>query len=194
MSWENFYLVCFLAGFFFSLFTFVLGSGRVHLPHGHGMGHGGGHGHGAARGQGGRGGVSALLNPPTMAAFLAWFGGAGYLLTRFSGLWALAALLLAAVAGVAGGAIVFWFLARLAPDEDDSMDPADYEMAGVLGRVSSAVRPGGTGEMIYQRDGARRSAPIRSEDGAGIAKGEEVVVTRYERGVAYVRRWDELAG
>ncbi len=193
MSWENFYLICFLVGFLFSLFTFVLGSGRLHLPHGHGAPSGAGHGgHGGAKGAAGRGGAGAVLNPPTMAAFLAWFGGAGYLLTRFSSIWALAALGLAGAAGVAGGGVVFWFLARLAPEGEDGMDPADYEMTGVLGRVSSTVRRGGTGEMIYQRDGARRSAPIRSEDGEEIGRGVEVVVTRYERGVAYVRRWDEL--
>ena len=27
----------------------------------------------------------------------------------------------------------------------------------------------------------------------GVVKGTEVVVTRYERGIAYVRPWDELA-
>ena len=48
--------------------------------------------------------------------------------------------------------------------------------------------------MIYSHDGARRHVAIRSEQMAPIAKGTEVVVTRYERGVAYVRRWDELSG
>jgi hypothetical protein len=33
----------------------------------------------------------------------------------------------------------------------------------------------------------------RSEHGEVLAKGEEVVVTRYERGIAYVRRWEDLA-
>jgi hypothetical protein len=27
-----------------------------------------------------------------------------------------------------------------------------------------------------------------------MAKGTEVVVTRYERGIAYVRSWDEISG
>ena len=34
----------------------------------------------------------------------------------------------------------------------------------------------------------------RSDDGQAISKGTEVVITRYEKGIAYVRRWDELAG
>jgi hypothetical protein len=34
----------------------------------------------------------------------------------------------------------------------------------------------------------------RAEDGSQILKGTEVVVTRYERGIAYVRPWSEMAG
>jgi hypothetical protein len=34
---------------------------------------------------------------------------------------------------------------------------------------------------------------IRSENGLAIAKGVEVVVTRYDRGIAYVRPWDEVS-
>ena len=30
--------------------------------------------------------------------------------------------------------------------------------------------------------------------GGAIAKGEEVVVTHQEKGIAYVRRWEEMAG
>jgi hypothetical protein len=42
--------------------------------------------------------------------------------------------------------------------------------------------------------GVRRCSGARSEDGAAIAKGAEVIVTRYEKGIAYVKRWEELAG
>jgi hypothetical protein len=74
------------------------------------------------------------------------------------------------------------------------MDPADYEMVGVLGRVSSSIRAGGTGEMIYTQMGTRRVCGARNEDGSAIAKATEVVVTRYEKGIAYVRLWSEMSG
>jgi hypothetical protein len=48
--------------------------------------------------------------------------------------------------------------------------------------------------MMFSQMGARRSAPARSEGGLEISKGAEVVVTRYERGIAYVRPWDEISG
>jgi hypothetical protein len=60
--------------------------------------------------------------------------------------------------------------------------------------VTVGIREGGTGEIVYSQAGTRRSAGARSEEGAAIARGSEVVVTKYERGIAYVRPWEELAG
>lgn len=73
------------------------------------------------------------------------------------------------------------------------MDPADYEMVGVLGNISSSIREGGTGELVYAQAGTRRSCGVRAEDGKAIGKGTEVVVTRYDRGIAYVRPWADMA-
>lgn len=187
MSWEAFYLICFAIGFVFSLISVLSGGLHGHLTHFHDAGHlHGGH-------MGDHGGVSPL-NASTISAFLAWFGGVGYLLSRYSSVLALLAFGLAAAAGVTGAAIVFWFLVKVMLKHDHTLDPSDYDMAGVLGHITSPVRAGGTGEMIFLRDGARSSAAARSETGAPIARGAEVVVTRFERGIAYVRPWEEIAG
>ena len=69
----------------------------------------------------------------------------------------------------------------------------ETEVVGAVGRVTSPIRAGGTGEIVYEQLGARCSAPARSEDGAAIQKEEEVFVVRYEKGIAYVRRWEEVA-
>jgi hypothetical protein len=42
--------------------------------------------------------------------------------------------------------------------------------------------------------GTRRVCGARSDDGSALANGVEVVVTRYERGIAYVQLWSELSG
>ncbi len=97
------------------------------------------------------------------------------------------------MSGLGGAAIIFWFLAKMMATEAP-LDPADYDMIGVLGRVASPIRKGGTGELIYARAGSRRASPARSEDGNDIVRDTEVVVTRFEKGIAYVRRWDELNG
>ena len=85
MNWETFYLTCFLVGIALSVVAFVGGSlhfphVHFHLPHGHASpGVGGGHA-GVSRGP-----EMPLFNFATVTAFLAWFGGTGYLLTRHSG-------------------------------------------------------------------------------------------------------------
>jgi hypothetical protein len=48
--------------------------------------------------------------------------------------------------------------------------------------------------LIYSQEGVRRVTGARSDDGAAIPKGVEVVVTRYEKGIAYVRRFEDLTG
>jgi hypothetical protein len=134
------------------------------------------------------------LNPPSIAAFLAWFGGAGYLLTRFSALWVGTALSLSILAGLIGGAIIFLFVSKILISDQEYLDPADFEMVGVLGKLSVPIREGGTGELIYSQMGTRRVCGARSDNGGRITKGSEVVVTRYERGIAYVRLWSEISG
>jgi membrane protein implicated in regulation of membrane protease activity len=187
MSWETFYFFCFCIGFLCSLLSFLAGSTHLHLHLPRGL-----HPH-ASHGSGGKASQTSPINFGTIAAFLAWFGGTGYLLSRYSTMWALLALSLAVLSGLIGASVVFWFLFKVLLKHDRDLDPADYEMVGVLGRLSSTVRENGIGEMIFSQDGVRRAASARSEDGQPIAKGIEVVVTRYERGVAYVRPWDEMS-
>ena len=198
MNWEIFYFVCFLVGFLLSLVTFMAGSTHLHTPkglhfhgaHGHGHGVGQGH-HGTGRGSD-RGSQISWFNFGTITAFLAWFGGTGYLLTRYSNIWALLGLGISGLSGLGGAALVFWFVFKILLAHEQDLDPADYNMIGVLGQVSSGIREGGTGEMIFSQQGIRRCVAVRSDTGVPIAKGAEVVVIRYEKGIAYVRLWEEL--
>jgi membrane-bound ClpP family serine protease len=130
----------------------------------------------------------------SIVVFLAWFGGAGYLLTHCFKIGVLLVFVVASAAGIAGGAVVLWFLAKMLVAHDYTMNPADYDLGGVLARVSSPIREGGTGEILYSKGGRRWSAGARSEDGSPVAKGEEVVVVRYEKGIAYVCRWKDFPG
>jgi membrane protein implicated in regulation of membrane protease activity len=139
-------------------------------------------------------GEAPWFNLGTVAAFLAWFGGTGYLLMEYSSLWFGLALIVSTVSGLGGAAIVFFFLAKVLMKHEKDLDAADYDMIGVLGHLSLPIRAGGTGEMVYTQAGTRRVAGARAESGAAIPKGVEVVVTRYEKGIAYVRPFDELAG
>jgi membrane protein implicated in regulation of membrane protease activity len=182
MNWPEIYLVCFGVGSVWSLASLLLGG--LHAGHiGHHHAHIG-HGHATHA-------YAYLINPSCAAAFLAWFGGVGYLLTRHTGLGFVINLFIALALGLGGAWILAAFL-RFLNAREKPLDPADYEMIGVLGRVSSAIRPDGVGEVIYVRDGARKPVAARSDEGLQIGRGEEVVVTRYEKGIAYVRTWEAM--
>ncbi len=197
MTWADFYLVCFVVGFFLSLLMFLAGGMHLHIPHFHGHAlplhiHTAGHAHAGVNG--GHGGQVSPFNLITLTAFLAWFGGTGYLLTRHSAIWFWAALGISLLSGTGGAAIIYLFLSRVLTSPDEQLDPADFEMVGVLGRLSMPIRESGTGELIYSQAGTRRVCGARAEGGVAILKGTEVVVTRYERGIAYVRPWSEMTG
>jgi hypothetical protein len=187
MTWADFYLICFLVGFGLSVLALTAGSVHLHLPHldVH-------HGIHVPHGGGVHAGDLPFFNFGTIAAFLAWFGGTGYLLQHYYGVWFVAALAVASLSGLGGASIVFWFLAKVLIGREAPLDPADYQMIGVLGKLSMPIRENGTGELIYSQEGVRRVAGARSDDGRPISKGCEVVVTRYERGIAYVRRWEDM--
>jgi hypothetical protein len=182
MTWADFYLTCFAVGFLLSAISFIAGGLRwqLHLPH---LPHGGGHigaghapvAHGSAATHAGHPAAVSPFNFITLTAFLAWFG-----------------LLIALGAGLFGAAIVFLFLTRVLISREENMDSADYEMVGVLGRISMPIRENGTGEIIYSQAGTRRTCGARSDNGAALGKGAEIVVTRYDKGIAYVRLWEEM--
>jgi hypothetical protein len=161
--------------------------GRFHF-HGHGFGKGA-HGHGVSASHSG---YPPIFNGFTLMAFLCWFGGTGYLMHRANVFGVAVVLLFSALSGVAGASLVFWFLVKVLMPGERTLEAADTEMTGVIGHLSGAVPVNGCGEMLYSQNGARRSAAVRSDSGEAIERGAEVVVMRYERGVAYVRRWDEF--
>jgi len=192
MNFAEFFLICFGVGAMWAIVSLLLGG--MHVGH---WGHGHGHAHAAGSHSHGGGGhhlpswVTSLLNPSCIAVFLAWFGGAGYLLNKYSGFLLWANLAIAATFGLAGAWILARFLTWLMRHER-VMNPADYDMVGVLGHVSSTIRADGVGEVIYLHDGVRRSFNAKSETGVPIARGEEVIVTHFEKGIAFVRTWEAM--
>ena len=210
MTWADFYLICFAVGFLFSLLSFLAGGLRwhLHLPHFshvHVAPPQSAAAHGAPANSlsaGPADGGKAVVHHPaahlspfnfvTLTAFLAWFGGTGYLLTRHSRLVGLLILGVSTVAGLIAGWSVFRFMVKLVSSDDLPMTNEERRIEGAIGTVSMPIREGGTGEIIFPIGGVRRCAGARAEDGKTIEKGAEVVIARYEKGIAYVRRWEEF--
>jgi hypothetical protein len=176
-------------GFSLSALALLAGSVHLHFPHLHMH-----HGVHFPRGVSGARGETPWFNFGTIAAFLAWFGGTGYLLEHYYHVWVVIVVAVATLSGLGAASVVFWFLAKVLMADDIPLDPADYDMVGVLGRTTISIRPGGTGELVFTQGGTRHVAGARSEEGAAIPKGIEVIVTRYEKGIAYVRPFEDALG
>jgi len=191
----SFFAGCFVFGLLFTVATFLLGAfGGTNLHFGaHGLLSGltGSHAHGGSAAPG-----STHVSPfglSTLSAFLTWFGGAGYLLSRYSPLTALSAMVAALVCGAAGGALFFGIVARYIVPRLTVMNPEDFQVQGLVARVSSAIHAGGIGEIVYTLGGTRHSDGARSESNVAIERGTQVVVLRIDRGIAYVEPWATFA-
>ena len=189
------FIGCFAFGLLFTVVTFLLGGfGGTHA---HGVAHGPmngltswhapapAHGHGPAN-------VSPF-SLSTISAFLTWFGGAGYLLTRYSPLAALAVTLAAFALGVIGAAIVFIAIARYIVPRLTVLNPDDFRVQGAVARVTSTIPPGRIGEVVYTLGGTRHADGARSESGELIERGTQVVILRIDKGIAYVEPWTTFA-
>jgi len=104
----------------------------------------------------------------------------------------MACLAVAMVAGFLAGMIVYKFMLKLTRAGDSLTLDADYRVEGSIGTLSMPIRESGTGEVIFSLGGVRRCAGARSETGGLVEKGAEVVIERYEKGLAYVKRWDDF--
>ncbi len=213
---EAVFVFCFVFGVAMSLLSLALGAlhggdggghalGSDHGPlqlggesvGGHAVGaDGGGHGGELVSADGGDAQVGHVspFNLQTITAFLAFFGGSGWVLYGSVGLAPALALVAATVVGVAGGGAVFLFLVKVLIAGQRFMDPSASRMEGTVARVSIPIRADGTGEILFSRDGARRSEGARSATGLPIDEGTEVVIVRYERGLAYVEPWATFSG
>jgi membrane protein implicated in regulation of membrane protease activity len=196
MTWTDVYLVCLIVGLALASLSLFLGMFHVDLPGTKWDFLTGGHLHAnaLAPGHGPGGGASSghpsAANFSTLMVFLAWFGGAGALLTGSLHVRPWLALPLATGSGVFGGYIVYLFVARVLTSRDHSMRQHEYALPGTLATLTLAIREGGTGEIGYVQGGTRKCASARADEPDAIALGTEVIVTRFEAGIAYVRRFD----
>lgn len=147
--------------------------------HGHGLA---GHLHAGGGDAGGPGFVPIL---PLMVFVTAW-GGAGYVLTRFSGMKMLAVVLICTVVALLLGCLIYMVLARVMTRYDSSMNELDYEQPGQLGYISIPAADGAVGEMKYVLHGTMRSIGVRAEAGQQLSRGDRVIILKVNKGMAAV--------
>jgi hypothetical protein len=173
-------LGAFFFGLLFSVASLLLGFadlsiGGAHVGHGDHGGHDG----------------PSTLNFGVILAFITWFGGIAYLLRDGLNLFAPISILLGIGAGFVGGYLVrrLFLYAR---SQETVLNPDDYRLPGVIAKVTSSIREGGTGEVMYVQQGVRQVSAARAEKGVAVPRGVEVVILRRDKGVVYVDLWENL--
>jgi hypothetical protein len=185
------FVVCFIAGLGLSVVSFVSGLRSVTLFDNIFHGHRVLHLPNAIRHAGIRKSkAGSMINAAAITMFLTWFGGGGLLLERLTRWPSAITVAGALIMGLSGGALINSVINALARRESTA---ESLSMIGVIGKTVVPIRAGdGTGEIVFTHAGTRRVAGARSEKGRAIVKGTEVVVTRYEKGIAYVVTWNDL--
>lgn len=185
------FLYTFFVGFGLTMISAILGAVDAGMHHGGGADGGGldgssldgGHG---VHGHGGHVTAVSPVNFQTLVAFLMGFGGVGYLTLRWGPAGYLVAIPLGVAGGLGTGTLIYRFLRFLTRGERP-MGPSNYE--GLIGHLTVGIREGGTGEMVYSLHGTRMVTAARSHDGGAIPRGSQVLVLRYEKGIAFVQPW-----
>lgn len=121
---------------------------------------------------------------------MAAFGAVGYLLVRNSNLTALPIGLTALASGAVGWAGISVLMAKwaLRPNDPNTHDEAD-EVQGQLAVVVDAIGANLPGSIQYDRNGSKHEARALGIDRSELPRGTDVVIDRFEGGVAIVEDW-----
>jgi membrane protein implicated in regulation of membrane protease activity len=130
------------------------------------------------------------VSPGAFLVFLSWLGGVAFVLRRAADWPLIAALPVAALLGIGVASVVQRALKKLSNPEGSVLKPEHYRLPGTLGRVSSSIRAGGTGEVIYEQGGVRQVVAARASGAEELPRGTEVVVLSVDRGIATVEVFD----
>ncbi|MEB3330528.1 MAG: hypothetical protein VKQ33_14985 [Candidatus Sericytochromatia bacterium] len=125
------------------------------------------------------------LNLTAGMAFLTWFGGAGWLVLHYTGAGPLVACVAGAAAGWPAYRLVAGFYGLLQASETVRHRAQD-NLEGTMARVTARAVAGGVAEIVFEHQGLRRVEGARALDGQALEKGDEVVITGYEAGLALV--------
>ena len=133
------------------------------------------------------------VSPGAFLVFLSWLGGVGFVLRRAADWPLLAALPVAALLGIGVAALVQRAVRKLSNTEGSVLEPEHYRLPGTIGRVSSSIRAGGTGEVIYEQAGVRQVVAARATGAEELQRGTEVLVLSVDNGIATVQVFDPFA-
>jgi membrane protein implicated in regulation of membrane protease activity len=168
------YFGCFLFGLLFTVLSVFFG----HHLGGHDADVGtGGHAE-AGYEHTGMPGMSPF-SPTTICAFITAFGGFGLIFSHIaatSSVWVSTPLSL--FGGMLVAAAVLSLFSFIFSKTQSSSEGHLGSMVGHTATVITPIPPAGVGEIAYVQGGSRYTAPAREQNGAAVANGQTVTITR----------------
>jgi membrane-bound ClpP family serine protease len=178
------YAICFGVGLLFTLlsafFGHLLGGHEAHIDIGTG-------GHAEAGFE--NSGIPGLspFSPTTICSFITAFGGFGLIFSRIeatSNVWI--SLPLSILGGLLVAGAVLWLFGAIFRATQSSSESHVGTLVGHSATVISPIPAAGVGEIAYVQSGTRYTAPAREQNGAAIATGQTVQITRIAESQFYV--------
>ncbi|MEK3884444.1 protease [Paenibacillus sp. PL2-23] len=127
-----------------------------------------------------------FLQPMTIVGGITIFGGAGFLMERYTSLAGPLIVLAAVLIAIAGAVAVYFLYVRPMEDSESSIAYSVTSLAGALGDVIVPIPAKGYGEVMVKVGAGNTNQIAASFDGAEIADGSRVVVVEVREGVLYV--------
>lgn len=131
-----------------------------------------------------------FLQPMVIAGGVTIFGGAGILLTRYTG-WAVWAVLALAVGlAILGGAVIYLFYVKPMNESENSIGYSIYDLKGSVGEAIISIPEDGYGEVVLKVGAGVSNHTAASFDGESIPAGEKIVVVEVKERTLFVSRFD----
>ncbi|WP_181346741.1 protease [Thalassobacillus sp. CUG 92003] len=137
------------------------------------------------------GGLDEFFNPLLLFGTLSVVGGAGVLLTKYTGLNMGAVLLMSALAGALAYVIIYYFLIIPLSNAEASTSISMQDLEGKMGEVITTIPAEGLGEVFIESPNGSRNETAKSFESEEIKQGSRIVVVQVAEQMVLVSKFED---
>lgn len=181
LTLSAFYIICLIAGLWYSALLFLFGGGHGGADH-------------TFDAAGDHGVQFSPFSPVSIAVFVSSFGAMG--LIGLLGLHLqpfMCSVFSAAISLVISTGFYFAFYRFFILSQSSSVTNTN-ELINIIAEVITPIPEKGTGEVAYNTGRGRQTSPAKTEDGMSINKGEPVKIIKFVGNICYVAKNNEKNG
>ncbi|WP_407271708.1 NfeD family protein [Radiobacillus sp. PE A8.2] len=138
------------------------------------------------------GGLDEFFHPLLLFGTLSVIGGAGVLLTKYTGMQAAVVLLISILIGFAAYFLIYYFLVIPLSNAETSTSISINDLQGKTGEVITTIPAHGMGEVFIESTSGSRSETAKSFDEVEIKQGNKIVIVEVKDLIVYVSKMDDL--